>query len=172
MLGRALCFVVPTGRLGELLPSAPPIRHALKLELQHQWYLLLNSFTLFSGNELRPWHRRERNVRKLRSALRYDRYYGAKPLQAASTSNGGRRQYVWPATGSDSGTEQAPGGMYTGTDPNVAPGALLAIPAALAPSVNTTTVIGAKIKQASPAQMRCPCDATTPLRRSSLPTCC
>lgn len=55
---------------------------------------------------------------------------------------------MWPATGSDSGTEKAPDGLYTGTNPAVAPGALLAIPATLEHTVQTTTVIGSKIKQA------------------------
>eukprot|EP00039_Didymoeca_costata_P002183 m.58082 g.58082 ORF g.58082 m.58082 type:complete len:201 (+) comp11154_c0_seq4:726-1328(+) len=53
-----------------------------------------------------------------------------------------------PATGSDSGSEKAPGGLYGGSDPNVAPGALLAIPATIASTLNMTTVVGNKIKQA------------------------
>jgi hypothetical protein len=58
-------------------------------------------------------------------------------------------QYVWPATGSDGGSNKAPGGLYGGVDKNVAPGALLAIPAGpIAASVHVTTVVGAKIKQA------------------------
>ena len=72
-----------TIRLGELLPGAPPIPHAIKIELQHQWY------------------------------------YGMSKLQPATAENGNRTQYVWPATGSDSGTEKAPGGLYGGTDPNI-----------------------------------------------------
>lgn len=99
--------------MGELLPENGPIPHALKLELQHQWY------------------------------------YGLRPLAPHSDCyNGGRRQYVWPATGSDGGTEKAPGGLYGGTNPHVAPGSLLAIPADLAGSVNVTTVVGKKIKEA------------------------
>jgi hypothetical protein len=58
--------------LGELLASTGNIGHALKIELQHQWY------------------------------------YGLAPLQNASAYNGGRRQYLWPATGSDGGTNSAP----------------------------------------------------------------
>jgi len=110
--GSGLSGIGGTVRIGELLPQAPPIRHALKLELQHQWY------------------------------------YGLAPLQPASEYNGGRRQYVWPATGSDGGSNKAPGGLYTGTNPAVAPGALLAIPASLAQRVHTNTVVGSKIKQA------------------------
>mmetsp|Transcript_118622 Transcript_118622/g.295829 ORF Transcript_118622/g.295829 Transcript_118622/m.295829 type:complete len:413 (+) Transcript_118622:41-1279(+) len=110
--GSGLSGVGGTIRVGELLPEAGPIKHALKLELQHQWY------------------------------------YGDAPLQPSSRVNGGRRQYLWPATGSDGGTQKAPGGLYQGHNPHVAPGALLAIPGWLAANVSTTTAIGAKIKQA------------------------
>lgn len=57
-------------------------------------------------------------------------------------------QWANHCRGVDSGTEHAPGGLYTGTDPNVAPGALLAIPEDVAQNVVTTTVVGTKIKQA------------------------
>ena len=110
--GSGLSGVGGTIRLGELLNSTGPIPHALKIELQHQWY------------------------------------YGLTPLQNASVYNKGRRQYLWPATGSDSGSEQAPGGLYTGTDPNIAPGSLLAIPSDVAAGLTMTTVPGAKILQA------------------------
>lgn len=70
------------------------------------------------------------------------------PLQNATANNQGRGQYIWPATGSDGGSNQAPGGLYEGTDPALAPGTLLAIPAALASIVKTSTVAGQKIKQA------------------------
>ena len=109
--GSGLSGVGGTIRVGELT-SAEPIRHALKLELQHQWY------------------------------------YGERPLQNASAFNGGRRQYLWPATGSDSGSDKAPGGLYGGTDPHVAPGALLAVPAAVAASLKMATQPGAKVLQA------------------------
>ena len=82
-------------RSGELFEEAPPISHALKIELwSHAWY------------------------------------YGQAPLQPATAANGGRVQYHWPATGSDSGSNVvcAKGGLYCGTDPTVAPGSLLAIP--------------------------------------------
>ena len=110
--GSGLSGVGGTIRVGELLQDAPPIAHALKIELQHQWY------------------------------------YGLKKLAADSAYNGGRSQYVWPATGSDGGSNKAPGGLYTGTDPHVAPGALLAIPSAVARGVKTTTAVGGKIKAA------------------------
>ena len=112
--GSGLSGVGGTIRVGELLPSSPPIPHALKLELQHQWY------------------------------------YGQKRLQPATPENGGRGQYVWPATGSDSdsGSQKAPGGLYGGTDPNIAPGALLAIPATVADTITCNTMIGQKIKEA------------------------
>ena len=110
--GSGLSGVGGTIRLGELLPSSGPIQHAIKIELQHQWY------------------------------------YGSHPLQRASVYNGGRGQYVWPATGSDGGSNKAPGGLYSGNDPHVAPGALLALPADVGASIKTSTVVGRKIKQA------------------------
>eukprot|EP00750_Incisomonas_marina_P021251 INCI4238.2.p1 GENE.INCI4238.2~~INCI4238.2.p1 ORF type:complete len:261 (-),score=36.78 INCI4238.2:227-1009(-) len=110
--GSGLSGIGGTIRVGELLNTTGPIRHALKLELQHQWY------------------------------------YGLAPLQNASAYNGGRCQYLWPATGSDSGSDKAPGGLYGGTDPNVAPGALLALPTDVAETIVTKTVAGRKIKQA------------------------
>lgn len=110
--GSGLSGIGGTIRLGELLPDTGPIKHALKIELQHQWY------------------------------------YGLRPLQNASAYNGGRGQYVWPATGSDGGSNKAPGGLYGGNDPHIAPGALLAIPAATGARIKTSTVVGGKIKQA------------------------
>ncbi len=50
---------------------------------------------------------------------------------------------MWPATGSDSGSNKAPGGLYTGTDPNVVPGALLSFPENT--SLSLTTKVGMKI---------------------------
>lgn len=108
--GSGLSAVGGTIRAGELLPSSPPINHALKIELQHQWY------------------------------------YGLQPLAKPTAYNGNRTQYVWPATGSDSGSNRVPGGLYSGTDKNVVPGALLAIPANA--TVHTATIPGGKIKQA------------------------
>ena len=75
-------------------------------------------------------------------------YFGGHPLQPSTAENSGRRQYVWPATGSDGGTNKAPGGLYTGTMPSLAPGALLAIPSANASAVRTLTPVGSKIKKA------------------------
>eukprot|EP00658_Telonema_sp_P-2_P011827 TRINITY_DN1452_c0_g1_i21.p2 TRINITY_DN1452_c0_g1~~TRINITY_DN1452_c0_g1_i21.p2 ORF type:complete len:327 (-),score=66.63 TRINITY_DN1452_c0_g1_i21:1985-2965(-) len=72
--GSGLSGIGGTIRVGELV-SANPIRHALKLELQHQWY------------------------------------YGETKLQPDSAYNGGRAQYLWPATGSDGGSNKAPGGL-------------------------------------------------------------
>jgi hypothetical protein len=72
-------------------------------------------------------------------------YYGLKRLNPSTAFNGGRTQYVWPATGSNSGCCN---GKYNGSNPYVAPGALLALTASDADEVNTTTVIGTKIKDA------------------------
>ena len=85
----------------------------------------------------------------------------------------GRNQYVWPAIGSDGGSNNPgpAGGLYRGVDRNFAPGSLvrlfdrfstdsemimfvfcltrqLAIPPADAEKLKTTTAVGAKIKQA------------------------
>ena len=109
--GSGLSGVGGTIRLGELT-GATPIAHALKLELQHEWY------------------------------------FGLHPLQPPSTYNQGRRQYVWPATGSDSCSHDPPRGCYGGTMPSLAPGALLALPSANASALRMRTPVGAKIKQA------------------------
>jgi hypothetical protein len=113
--GSGLSSIGGSIRVSEPLPDAPPIPHALKLELNNQWY------------------------------------YGASQLNPKTDYNGGLTQYVWPAVGSNSAfdpsTNSSSGG-YEGTNKAVAPGALLAIPANLAPSVTTTSVIGCKIKQA------------------------
>jgi len=80
--------------------------------------------------------------------LQHQWYYGSAPLANSTHYNGGRRQYLWPATGSDGGSNKAPGGLYTGTDPNVAPGALLAIPESVATGLRMSTVVGSKIMAA------------------------
>lgn len=110
--GSGLSSIGGSIRLGELLPQAPPIAHALKIELGNWWY------------------------------------YGDKQLNPATADNGGRTQYVWPATGSNEGFHNGSSGSYTGTNPFVVPGALLAIPAARASTVTTTTVVGRQIKDA------------------------
>lgn len=114
--GSGLSGIGGTIRLGELQPDAPPIAHALKLELEgHLWY------------------------------------YGLTPLQKASENNQGRVQYVWPATGSDGGTDKPwPKNLYTGTDPNVAPGSLLAVPPVAAASLRESlrTDVGRRILDA------------------------
>jgi len=78
-------------------------------------------------------------------------YYGGVPaLQPATDANGGRNQYVWPATGSDSGSNRpgSSGGLYNGTNQYLAPGALLAIPKDMVFKVQTTTMVGEKLKMA------------------------
>ena len=76
-------------------------------------------------------------------------YYGGAQLQPPTVANGQRTQYVWPATGSNAkfvnGKATA---YYTGKNKYLAPGALLAIPASRAATVETTTPIGRKIRQA------------------------
>ena len=114
--GSGLSSIGGSIRLGELTPDAPPIAHALKIELANWWY------------------------------------YGASQLNPSTGDNGGRTQYVWPATGSNGGwdnnTNTSSGG-YLGVNRYVAPGALLAIESeAAAAAVKTTTVVGGKIKAA------------------------
>ena len=113
--GSGLSSIGGTLRIGELLPGADPIRHALKLELWSKPY-----------------------------------YFGGSPsLQNATKENGGRNQYVWPATGSDGGSNKpgASGGLYNGTNRWLAPGSLLALPRHFL-NLNTTTVLGGRIKRA------------------------
>ena len=99
--------------------GAPPIPHALKLELfAHRYYY---GIVEASG------HR----------------------LQNKTQANGGRTQYVWPATSSDNYCCWPKHPLaYNGSLPELAPGALLAIPPSVADSVRTTTDLGGKIKQA------------------------
>jgi hypothetical protein len=77
-------------------------------------------------------------------------YYGSKQLQPKTQNNGGRSQYVWPATGSNEGFHPASGksGTYRGTNRFVAPGALLAIPSFVEGKVHVQTAIGKRIKDA------------------------
>jgi len=96
--GSGLSAVGGTIRLGELLPTTGPIRHALKLELYAGRYYYYNESNCFT----------------------------------------------WPATGCDGYAASG----YHGTNPYMKPGALLAIPPSVAPSVIVTTIPGSKIKQA------------------------
>ena len=111
--GSGLSGVGGTIRVGELTRKRP-IGHALKLELEHQWY------------------------------------FGQYPLQPHSNYNGGRRQYVWPATGSDSCSVRIPGGCYTGTLKYLVPGALMAIPSTVHDEIRDKikTLPGKKIFEA------------------------
>lgn len=115
--GSGLSVLGGTVRRAELLPSAPPIRHALKLELfAHRYY-----YGVIQGHVLQP----------------------------ATPANGGRTQYLWPATSSDNYCCWPKHPLaYNGSLPYLAPGALLAIPRELAPAVHTTTAPGQKIKEA------------------------
>jgi hypothetical protein len=129
--GSGLSGIGGTIRLGELLPGGS-ISHALKLELWTTPYVFGGVPSLQVG-KCAPW----------------------SPGYNDSSSGGcvpsmGRNQYVWPAIGSDSGSQTpgAKGGLYKGSDRNFAPGSLLAIPPAVADGVKTTTAVGAKIKQA------------------------
>ena len=154
--GSGLSGVGGTIRLGELFSSAP-IGHALKLELQHRasasWrqpLSVLTNPTVIPSQLPSAWLARwlTQSSPTLGIACFSEWYFGGHPLQPCSVYNQGRRQYVWPATGSDSGSDTTPNGLYRGTLPSLAPGALLAIPAAHASRVQTTTAIGGKIKEA------------------------
>lgn len=101
--GSGLSSFGGTIRSGELQPDAPPIAHALKLELYAHQY-----------------------------------YYGGAAAPC----------YRWPAVGCDSYAHSGGGMAYNGSNPELKPGALLAIPAAVAPGVVTRTTPGAKVKAA------------------------
>eukprot|EP01050_Picozoa_sp_SAG11_P022095 SAG11_NODE_4085_length_2073_cov_2.103343_1_plen_456_part_00 len=130
--GSGLSGVGGTIRLGELLPDAPPIAHALKIELWSGPYY-------FGGNGSGV------------PSLQNGSCAAWSPPYAKGGSDcvpsGGRNQYVWPAIGSDSGSQRG-GTLYRGSNPHLAPGALLALPPSLAASLTTTTAVGARIKQA------------------------
>jgi len=118
--GSGLSVFGGTVRVHELGPdAAAPIAHAIKLELWgHAYY--------YRGPGL-----------------------GGHALQPPTAANGGRTQYVWPATGSDSCSLHYADAknVYNGSDPWVAPGALLAIPAVV-PPLPLGTVLGRKIERA------------------------
>ena len=110
--GSGLSAIGGVIRLHEIGKDAPPIAHALKLELfAHEYY--------FGGGKAK------------------------RRLQPPSSSNGGRTQYVWPATGSDSYTWETckPKSRclaYGGTNQYLAPGSLLALPAGVAKQLRST----------------------------------
>jgi hypothetical protein len=108
--------------LGELLPSMPPIRHALKLELQSRWYFggypLQNSSSYNGGRQQYHW--------------------------PATGSDGGTGNCLDGKQNAGHG----PNCTYGGLLPYLAEGSLLAIPSTVAPSVVVNTTAGAKIKAA------------------------
>jgi hypothetical protein len=103
--GSGLSSIGGSIRSGELQPNAPPITHALKLELDAHLY-----------------------------------YYWDKVHESSC--------YTWPAIGCDTMYNSFIG--YNGTNPYLKPGALLAVPATLAPDVfaNLTTIPGKRILSA------------------------
>ena len=98
--------------------------------------------------ELLPGHGSINHALKLEVANWW--YYGGKQLQPRTEDNGGRTQYLWPATGSNEGfdTKTGKSDSYRGTNPYVAPGSLLAIPKTLEKEVKVKTLIGKKVKDA------------------------
>ena len=97
--GSGLSAVGGAIRANEIVPEAPPIAHALKIEL---------------------------------SALDY--YYDQPPAK------------VWPALDHDGYAFNKSNRLhYGGSNPNLAPGALLAVPSSIAPSVKLTTEPGRRI---------------------------
>ena len=78
-------------------------------------------------------------------------YYGSTQLNPKTANNGGRTQYVWPATGSNEGFNNGTSGSYTGQNLGVVPGALLAIPANISSSVTVTTEIGRCLQSGNPS---------------------
>lgn len=102
--GSFLSSIGGTIRAGEMLPDAPPIAHALKLEL-------------FAVD-----------------------YYWA--------GFGGYPCYVWPALACDGYARGGGPQSYNGSLNFLVPGALLAIPSAVAPTVNVSTVPGKRLLDA------------------------
>ena len=119
--GSGLSVLGGTVRLHEIAPDTPvtSIAHVIKLELWGHAYY-------YRGPKL-----------------------GGAALQNATIANGGRTQYVWPATGSDSCSLHYSDtkNVYNGTSPHLAPGALLAIPSAT-PPLALATMLGRKIERA------------------------
>ena len=120
--GSGLSGVGGSIRVGELLPSTPPIRHALKLELQSRWYFggypLQNSSKYNGGRQQYHW--------------------------PATGSDGGTSNCL-------NGKQNAGRGSnctYSGQLPGLAEGSLLALPAVVAASVAVNTTVGAKLKAA------------------------
>eukprot|EP00040_Diaphanoeca_grandis_P000182 m.14620 g.14620 ORF g.14620 m.14620 type:complete len:451 (-) comp10223_c1_seq1:233-1585(-) len=74
-------------------------------------------------------------------------YYGGHRLNPSTSSNGGRTQYVWPATGSDGYTFGPSPLVYNGTNPHLVPGALLAIPPTVSNNLTLSTEPGRRIRQ-------------------------
>lgn len=83
--GSGLSGVGGSVRLGELLPHTGPIQHALKVT---DLLLCVKSHPAI--------------VPKVELQSRW--YFGGWALQNATAANGGRVQYLWPARGSDGGT--------------------------------------------------------------------
>jgi len=105
--GSKLSSIGGTVRKGELLPNAPPIRHAIKIMLWAKQYY-------FPGNVSVPCFR-----------------------WPALTCDG-----FWNASRDPSNPN-----FYNGTDPNLKPGALLAVPPTVADAIfaNITTPVGKKL---------------------------
>eukprot|EP00730_Choanoeca_flexa_P004591 TRINITY_DN11742_c0_g2_i12.p1 TRINITY_DN11742_c0_g2~~TRINITY_DN11742_c0_g2_i12.p1 ORF type:complete len:434 (+),score=71.08 TRINITY_DN11742_c0_g2_i12:142-1302(+) len=109
--GSGLSGIGGSIREGELLPTAGPIRHALKIEL-----------------------------------FAHDYYFGDPNATCYPTPN---CTYRWPAVRSDGYTfNDNSDRRYNGSNPQLMPGALLAIPSSVASRLNVSTTIGQKIKQA------------------------
>jgi hypothetical protein len=129
--GSGLSGIGGTIRLGELLNSTGPILHALKLEVWSGPYYF-GGLPNLQNSSCAPW------------SPPYT-VLGSKRLPCVPS--GGRNQYVWPAIGSDSGSQHG-GKLYFGEDRHFAPGALLAIPPAVSETLALTTPVGRKIGQA------------------------
>ena len=129
--GSGLSGIGGTIRLGELLNSTGPILHALKLELWSGPYYFGGIPNLQSGT-CAPW----------------SPPYTVGIKTHPCVPSGGRNQYVWPAIGSDSGSQHG-GKLYFGQDKYLAPGSLLAIPPTLSETLKALkTPVGSKIAQA------------------------
>lgn len=76
-------------------------------------------------------------------------YGGPKRLNPATSENGGRTQYVWPATGSDGYTFMNDSRLgYNGSNPYLAPGSLMVLPPGTAEGLNISTIPAKRIADA------------------------
>ena len=127
--GSLLSSIGGTVRLGELLPAAPPLPHALKLMLWAERYYFPGSRGGGGGGG----------------------GGGGAAGAAAEVVVKPQPCFRWPALRCDGGAsgsrDPSDPNFYNGTDPKLVPGALLAVPPSLAPALGAAmrTEVGARL---------------------------